>query len=156
MNCEASTTGCTFSGASCDGGGGCFLAGTMISTLSGPKAVELVGVGDQVLSYDEEGNHQWALVEGSIKVLKTEFFSINGKLSVTADHPFFVDGNWVNAEDLRIGDRLVGQDSAEIEIASIEQVNKGVRVYNIDVIAPDTFFANGILVHNKSFVGMSQ
>ena len=34
-------------------------------------------------------------------------------------------------------------------VASIERVNAGVRVYNINVLAPDSFFAGGYLVHNK-------
>lgn len=152
MDCVAYATYCTFSGDPCPGGGGCFLAGTMISTITGPKPVEMIGIGDQVISRDENGKNRWVLVENNIRVFKTDYFSINGALEVTGDHPFFVKNQWITTENLKIGDRLIGEDMEEIEIVSIEHFNKGVRAFNIDVLTPDTFFANGILVHNKSII----
>ena len=77
------------------------------------------------------------------------YYAVNGDLLVTAEHPFLVDGKWVTAERLRVGDRLMDVGGKEAVISSVEYFDRGVRVFNIDVMAPHTFFAGGMLVHKK-------
>jgi intein/homing endonuclease len=74
---------------------------------------------------------------------------LNGQLEVTGSHPFRVGANWINVEDLQIGDELTDSAGNLIVVASLERVDKGVRVYNIEVGNTHTFFVDGTLVHNK-------
>lgn len=52
-------------------------------------------------------------------------------------------------EELRPGDELTTECGDHLVISSVDGVSRGVRVYNIAVGGTNTFFANGILVHNK-------
>jgi hypothetical protein len=60
-----------------------------------------------------------------------------------------LDSSGVEAKDLEPGDLLRDRLGRSIAIASIEWIDKGVRVQNVDVLSPHTFFAGGYLVHNK-------
>ena len=80
-----------------------------------------------------------------------------GELKVTLEHPFFVDGEWIKAEDLKEGDLLTTINGKKARIISIERVhsNKSVSVYNIKVNETETYFVSdeglgGVLVHNKA------
>ena len=148
--CRANDEGCTFSGSwECDDDGGCFLAGTSVLTNKGLLPIEALGVGDQVLSLAENGSAKWTLVERTYKALRLGYYVINENLRVTGDHPFYIDQRWTTAAELSVGDFLVNSSGDEVKIASLEWVESGVRVFNIDVLAPDTFYAGGYLVHNK-------
>jgi hypothetical protein len=59
-----------------------------------------------------------------------------------------LSGNWVEVKNLQAGDWLQTEDGWE-EIESIEYIQQPVTVYNMSVSEPNTFFANGILAHNK-------
>ncbi|MGD0651074.1 MAG: TIM44-like domain-containing protein, partial [Verrucomicrobiia bacterium] len=89
----------------------------------------------------------------------------------TAEHPFYVgDGTFKTLEALRIGDAIYAvvarasrpfaveagkNDTGETpallpqRIVSVERIRERTRVYNLQTDAPNTFFANGIAVHNK-------
>jgi len=121
----------------------------MVETSEGVIPIYKVHSGDYVLARDEEGNDRWVTVARTYKALRVGYFVLNGELNVTNDHPFYVDGRWVEAEDLKVGDNLTDREGNPIEISSITWVDKGIRVHNIDVLSPDTFFAGGYLVHNK-------
>jgi intein/homing endonuclease len=74
-------------------------------------------------------------------------------LRVTKDHPFFVDDRWIKASELAIGNTMIDISGRNVEVVSLEWVDFGVRVYNLDVLTPDTFYAGGYLVHNKPIIG---
>lgn len=138
---------CTF-GAQCSIAG-CFAAGALVDTREGKAPIEAIEIGDQVLSLDEDGELTWAAVTNTYRALNSQYYLINGTLRVTALHPFSVAGEWINAEDLVVGTQLVGSDGANILVSSVERVDFGVRVYNLEVDGTHTFFVNGVLVHNK-------
>ena len=46
-----------------------------------------------------------------------------GELRVTQEHPFFVDGVWVQASDLQVGDELMTSSGQKVRIISIEDVS---------------------------------
>jgi len=142
---------CTFSGHSnCGGGGSCFLPSTLVMTSVGLVAVSDIQVGDMVLSRDESGEDVWVTVEETYKAVHPHgYFLINGTLGVTAEHPFRVGDEWVQAQDLLLGDQLIDVDGRVTAVESIEEVQKGVRVYNINTRDTHTFFAGGFWVHNK-------
>src|SRR4030042_1905779 len=73
-------------------------------------------------------------------------FSSSTKV-VIADNPS-PEGNWVLVKDLKVGD-LLKTENGWTEIESVEYIQEPITVYNLSVSEPNTFFANGILVHNK-------
>jgi hypothetical protein len=72
-----------------------------------------------------------------------------GELKVTSRHPFYVDGEWIKAENLEVGDKLTTADGKKAVIKNIEKIREEVEVYNMHVDSYENYFANNILVHNK-------
>ncbi len=140
--------GCTL-GPSCDVAVGCFLAGAQVETTGGLKAIEDVQVGDEVLGVTEDGELSYGRVTRTYRVIQYEYYLINGAIEVTGAHPFQVGSSWVNAEELVVGDVLSGMGGARIPVETIENIDFGVRAYNLEVEGTHTFFIDGILVHNK-------
>ena len=128
---------------------GCFLPGTLVETAGGCKAIEDLQVGDRVLGLDRMDQVVLCGVEKTYKAIQFDYYVINGKLRVTGTHSFLVDGAWKMVSQIDVGDRLTGMGADPIEVKTVEAVRKGVRVYNIEVAAPHTYFAEGVLVHNK-------
>ncbi len=149
--CRTVGDGCVFSGSRNCGGHGCFLATTPVMTNAGLVPIAALHAGDIVLGRDDSGR----LIEDKVKrtyksVSYQGYYLINGNLGVTGEHPFSVRGEWVLAKDLRIGDMLSTPGGSFTLIKSIKRINRGVRVYNIDTLRSNTFFAGGMLVHNKN------
>jgi hypothetical protein len=127
-----------------------------VETPDGPLPIELLEVGDAVLSasLDESGYLSedilvTATVLKTYKSIECEYLLINGLIQVTESHPFYVNGEWKFAGDLTVGDELIGADGVPVIIEMIDTLDRGVRVYNIEVDKTHTFIADGILVHNK-------
>ena len=128
---------------------GCFLEGSLVETPAGQVSIELLRSGDVITSVDENGNLTEATVTRTYRSIGVVYYVINGSIKVTAQHPFMIDGAWVTADQLKIGDNLITMTGDPEIIESIETVDYGVRVYNIEVSGSHTFFVDGILVHNK-------
>jgi|GEM_PF-58605 len=84
----------------------CFPAGTMISTINGPKSIEEIEVGDLVLTHKgryrrvtETMQRQGALYRVKIDKLP--------EMCVTEEHPFFTDQGWLDVADLIPGQHFV-------------------------------------------------
>ena len=94
------------------------------------------------------------------------YYVINGNIKVTGEHPFFVkipDGYylptegqsseefwcWEYVRNLEIGQVMYDKDMNEVPIDSIEEIEEEIEIVNIDVDSNNTYFAEGILVHNK-------
>jgi len=121
----------------------------MIATPGGRRAIETLAEGDLVIARDQFGRLREQSVTRTYRALANSYLRINGSLEVTVDHPFMVGSRWANAGGLTVGDRLTLLGGGSRDVLSVEVVNRGVRVYNIEVGTDHTFFANGILVHNK-------
>ncbi len=135
---------------------GCFVAGTLVQLPNGIKYIEDIEVGDTVKSFDV-GTSSTV----SSKVTETfvhhdrYYMIINGIIKTTSVHPFYSDGNWVEAGDLSIGDKILHVDGLEHTIERIELNDEPVTVYNFEVDGTHNYFAEGYLVHNKAPMGMS-
>ena len=88
-------------------------------------------------------------------ILHYPYYSvINNILSVTPNHPIYVDGNWKHAGEIKVGDILEGING-KIVVKSIKKIYKNVPTYNLEVSGVGNtsighnYFAEGILVHNK-------
>ena len=94
------------------------------------------------------------------------YFVINGDIKVTGEHPFFIKipeefylptrGQnseefwcWEYVRNLEVGQIMYDKDMKEITIDTIEEIEEEIEIVNIDVDGNNTYFAEGILVHNK-------
>ena len=74
-------------------------------------------------------------------------------LKVTGEHPFYLNGEWVVAKDLNVGDELLTIDGKIARIIGIKDVNENVDVYNIEAEEYNDFIVGqGIIVHNSDAV----
>jgi len=142
----------------------CFLAGTPVTTPTGVTAIEKLMVGDKVLSQDETGQIIVSTVTKTIRVVHHRgYLVINGQIRVSHLHRLMArqdDGDvvatavaagenpWVEAQNLEVGDQLRTIDGGVVRVDTIEYINKGVRVYDIEVSPAGTFFVNGVLVQS--------
>ena len=161
--CEGGQTICTCS---------CFPAGTPISMADGTtKPIEDVRVGDQVLSYDVETdrfvNETVLALESPIRGGYYEIRFHGGTLNVTNEHPLYArqEGyeGWaaiephalfmshgMDAVPLDVGDEVFTEKLGWQEVKHIEYVEGAVKTYNLATISnTNTFFAGGVLAHNK-------
>jgi hypothetical protein len=166
------TGGGTGGGGGDYGGGGCLLYGTLVTLADGStKLIEELELGDLVKTVsidglDSEVEDSWktftassftstpasSTVTGIQKEQFSYYFLINNLLKITFEHPVMVERSgeflFLRAKDLLVGDKLYGQDETWVTIDSIERIDENVNVVNINVESQDTYFADGILVHN--------
>ncbi|MBP7708383.1 hypothetical protein KA107_01760 [Candidatus Pacearchaeota archaeon] len=80
-----------------------------------------------------------------------------GELKVTQEHPFLINGNWISAKDLHVGDNLTTLDGKKIVIDSVEVVKpeNPFLVYNLEVSKYHTFLVGDskVVVHNAVPLG---
>jgi hypothetical protein len=133
----------------------CFLKGTTITMADNSvKTIENVLVGDLVIAYNEVlGQRVPAKVTEVFHHTPDEmgdfYLVINNNLRVTPNHPLFVNKRWTNAGKVQIGDRLLGVNGSDVDVFSIVKVFQKEPTYNLEVANYHTYFANGILAHNK-------
>jgi predicted lipid-binding transport protein (Tim44 family) len=136
---------------------GCFLPDTPILRADGTQiSISEVRQGDTLLAFTSGG----ALVETTVHRILThevnEYVVLDTEqttLRVTREHPFFVgNGTFKTLEALNVGDRVFVLSDRGLRaerIIRLETVRAPTRVYNLQTDRPNTFFANGVAVHNK-------
>jgi YD repeat-containing protein len=156
-------------------GQNCFVAGTDITMADGTtKAIENVAVGEKVFTYNiakqlvETGVVQEVTVTEHTELVTIAFDNHTSNTN-TPDHPYFVKSKgWcsynpektksnygLNASKLEIGDlvlHLKANNKLEaVIIKKITPISKKQKTYNLHKVSKNhDYFANGILVHNKS------
>ena len=136
---------------------GCFLPDTPILRPDGTETrIGDVRVGDELLAFTPDGEVVHARVYNVITHDVDEYLEVateHALLRVTVEHPFYVgNGTFKTLEALQIGDAVYAYDGRGLSaqhILSIAHIRGRTRVYNLQTDAPNTFFANGIAVHNK-------
>ncbi len=127
----------------------CIAEGTLVDTPGGRVPIEAVRVGSRVIGWDTElGRAAVATVE-AVDRSHAERLVVLGDLVVTPNHPVFAGGEWQDAGDIEPGDELFGRDFSALR-AEPRRIERPATVYDITVSDPHTFFAGGILVHNKA------
>ena len=86
----------------------CFVAGTRIKTPKGLVPIELLNIGDKVLT-SSGAQHIKSLVCKTSSSIITLRLSDGKQITCTANHPFFTDIGWVTAENL-VGRRLISEN----------------------------------------------
>jgi hypothetical protein len=77
--------------------------------------------------------------------IQIEFEHVDFVCSLT--HKFYMDGKWVNAEDLEVGD-MVGLAPRQYEVLGISEFDDG-EVIKLTVEEAHTYVCEGLLSHNK-------
>jgi PKD repeat protein len=118
------------------------------------KEIKDIKIGDIVRSYDVKTNtYINATVEHIFSFepeqMKDHYLLINNNLKVTPDHLIFVDGNFIEAGNIQIGNRLQDNNGKQIIVNSIEKIYEQIPTYNIALDDGFTYFANGILVFSS-------
>jgi hypothetical protein len=138
----------------------CFLAGTKV--LMGDntyKNIEEVNEGDSVKCYDNENDiFTSSKVTQVFHYPKDEmasdyYLEINKQLCVTPDHKFYLNNEWIKADDLKIGDKLFSPMQNSI-IFSIEKIYEKRSIYDLEVSNYHNYFVamntDDVLVHNAA------
>ena len=167
-------SGCSCCGSGCDSqkAESCFPAGTKITLADGAyKPIEDIKAGDMVLSMDKDRNLVKAEVIETEAPIRDGYYIIklqnNEELKVTDEHPVYIKKDdyegWgsiipekaledakIETEAIDEGDFVFTKDKEFLNITSIEHIKEQVQTYNLKTIKKtNTFFAEGILVHNK-------
>lgn len=137
-------------------GGGCFPPGTEIYTPYGKKNIEDIKTGDTVYSYTAN-----KLVESKVNYVITQrdkiiFIETDGKtLKTTYEHPLLTPDGFKSAKDIKSGEKIAFWDNGVkfLNVKNILDLGKEQTVYNLSVEFPNTFIADGFIVHNKGGFG---
>ena len=138
----------------------CFPGGTPILTQAGPIPIEQIKVGMLVNTQNPETGESGdqAVLSVSQTHVRKLFHIHVGKTEIksTAMHRLYVqEKGFIPAQDLKVGDRLLGLKEGAPETFPIDQIavqfyETPVIVYNFEVAAWHTYRVGeiGILVHN--------
>jgi hypothetical protein len=128
----------------------CVAEGTLVATPGGAVRIESLVPGDEVLSYDVARRERAVAIVVHSDASYAESLLELGALRVTPSHPVFsLAGAWRLAGELSAGDRLLSLDLEPIDV-SPRALATPATVYDLSVTAPHTYFAGGVLVHNKA------
>ena len=133
----------------------CFIAGMKVETINGPKNIEDIKVGDKVLSYNEvtKETEYKEVTRTFVHDDNTELIYkivIGGEvIKATGNHPFYVDGVYKEAKELKVGDKLLNKNGIYVEIEEITTYESDALVYNIEVADNHNYYVENYLVHNK-------
>ncbi|NMC35645.1 hypothetical protein GYA49_01230 [Candidatus Beckwithbacteria bacterium] len=133
-------------------GGGCFGAGTRVLMADGTeKPIEDIKTDDWILTRTSENDHNLvkAQVSGIHHVTETGYLLVNNHLKVTPNHKLFINGTWQEASYLQTGSKLLSNTGKEETVRSIEFIRDQIQVYNLSVDHYQTYFADGVWVHNQ-------
>ena len=136
---------------------GCFLPDTPIRLADGTETpISAVRPGDELLAFTTAGEIVHTTVRRIITYAVDDYLVVGTEqmtLRVTREHPFYVgNGTFKTLEALKVGDPifvLLGSGLQEQRITRLETVSAPTRVYNLQTDRPNTYFANGVAVHNK-------
>jgi hypothetical protein len=133
-------------------GDSCFLAGTKILMQGNTyKNIEDIKVGDYVLTKESELSDKFveARVYETIKHAGNEYLLVNNHMRVTPIHVMYVNGRWMQAKYMKVGDYLLDSAGNWNVIESIKSIAGNFEVYDLNIENYHTYFAENYYVHNK-------
>lgn len=150
----------------------CFVGTTLITLADGKtKAIKDIEVGDVVLSFNEvedanESNQVLAIKSKISKTLVRYIFANGITIESTEDHPIYVNGYHIasfnpilttekynfdiDVNQINLGDTVNLADGSTTYIEHIEILFEEEQVYTVEVENNHNYYANEVLVHNKS------
>jgi hypothetical protein len=141
---------------------GCFVAGTPVLTPNGYVAIEELGKGDTVFSYDHNFQKRVeadisAIVSRKVNGLMRVELADGTTIQVTREHPFYSpdESRYKPIGEFKPGEQLARISRDEklkaIGVAGVKVVRGEFTVYNISVDSShENYVAAGVLVHNKT------
>ena len=128
----------------------CLLAGTLVETPQGSRRIESLRIGDRIVS--DGGESRVVAVRRHRSAAFMDVTLDDGtRLRVTGSHPLATRAGWRAVRRLRVGDVVRTRDGSA-RITGVRRVRKSVDVYDLTVVPYENFFADTVLVHNKSRV----
>ena len=136
---------------------GCFARGTSVRTPGGDRAVDELKVGDRVLAFDPDRGLVTERVVRTFHHRRRPLLQVTTELGVTnttLEHPYFTERlGFVPAGALEAGSQLVGLNgdtTRRARVLDVRPIERLADVWNLEVSRAHTYFAGGVLVHNKS------
>ena len=144
--------------AESEGAGSCtsFVQGTQVLTKDGSKNIEEIKVGDEVWAFDEEtGGNELNVVSRLFSRVAPDILTIyldGEKIETTPEHPFYVDGKWVEAKNITVGNILRTFEGKGSRVVGIEFDKSNSQVFNFEVADKHNYYVGheSILVHNSN------
>lgn len=137
--------------------GGCLVAGTELIMADGSlKEIQDITVGEYVktLQGDKPVTHIWnpeTLEEGKPECVRV-YFDDGYWVECSVNHPFLVDGNWVQAKELSTNSITTKIDGGKAEVIKIENIGRK-EVYDISVQDAEHYvLENGVVTHNTGLI----
>jgi hypothetical protein len=136
----------------------CLSPDTKITAINGDKRIDTIKMGDEVLSYNQitgelafnKVTNVWSVPNSDGKYHRI-YYDKGKWVDATWDHKFYVNGVYVEARDLKVGDKLLSKSLQEQPIEKIEIIeNVTEPVWDLTVENNHNFFANGVLSHNNN------
>lgn len=134
----------------------CFVAGTLVMTKQGLKAIEEIQIGDQVLSYND--NLEIFEYKDVVEVYNNEATELchihteKEEIVCTSNHSVLTSDGWKLASELTAKDRIKTSNGfVQILSTEIEQLKEKINVYNLNVLGYHTYVVGNdlLVVHNK-------
>ena len=141
-----------------------FHGSTLVKTADGYKAIAHIRVGDRVFAKDEasgETGYKPVTAQYGNPYQETVYIEVSdglGKIQTLVSnriHPFYSDGKWIKAEDLKAGSRLFAENGAGQTVQSVTVKPEPLQAYNLTVADWHTYFVKGdkaetegVWVHN--------
>ena len=142
-----------------------FHGSTLVKTADGYKAIAHIRVGDRVFAKDETSGamgYKPVTAQYGNPYQETVYIEVSdglGKIQTLVSnriHPFYSDGKWIKAEDLKAGSRLFAENGAEPTVQSVTVKQEPLQAYNLTVADWHTYFVKGdkaetegVWVHNE-------
>jgi len=105
----------------------------------------------------QRGNILFLVLALTFILISLSKFSQAGTLKVTEEHPFLINGSWIPASDLKVGDELTTIDGKKVRITSIQDIEtkEPFPVYNLEAGKYSNFIVDGgdglgVVVHNSN------
>ena len=139
-------------------GGGCFPAGSLVSTTRGEIPIEDIKINDKVYCFDENDKRWVSFVEKTWEHVPSETVGYiltitheKGVLRVTDNHYLYDENNeYKEAKDWAVGEYLTLEDNDSSKILSIESEDYlDETVYNLTVNTYHNYICQGIRLSNK-------
>lgn len=156
LNTEYTHTLQSITVVAAEGGGGCFAPGTLITMFNGSqKKIEDIQPGDVILTRESDRSNQLtqATVKQLFKQRSAGYLIVNQNLRLTPEHVLWINGQWLSANHIALGDQLWNAEGQLVTVESLEWQHAAGDVYNLETTGNHTFLANGYWVHNQKDAG---
>ena len=115
--------------------------------------IESIKIGSRVVTGGLSGKHAegtvMAVLESTASIIQRTTLEDGWELCSTPEHPIATPDGFRKAGSLAVGDEVVVADGTA-RISRIDREKKQGRVFDLSVEPGNTFFAAGVLVHNKT------